>query len=156
MWLVRFDSSFVTVITDLVSQIFLCQVICLFIQWRLRLTVVLIHSIKKRIKSRVCLDIHCSIALWIIYYIMHGVRKSKTVLDSGFQELDSPADSLSVELRFQISIFSGIPDSLSWGFSGFQSPEFRIPLAKAKYGQLITSEKRSIFFTCTNCVSPVC
>ena len=48
-----------------------------------------------------------------MYYIMHGVRKSKTVLDSGFQELDSPADSLSVELRFQISLFSGIPDSLS-------------------------------------------
>ena len=52
-----------------------------------------------------------------MYYIMHGVLKSKTVLDSGFQALDSPADSLSMELRFQISIFSGIPDSLSWAFS---------------------------------------
>ena len=46
------------------------------------------------------------------------VRKSKTVLDPGFNAVDSgvqvlDSDFLSVELRFWILIIIGIPDSLS-------------------------------------------
>ena len=59
------------------------------------------------------------------------VRKSKTVLDSGFHAVDSRFQVLDsslflVELGFWIPIFSGIPDSLSC-IPGSQAKLPRVP-----------------------------
>ena len=53
-------------------------------------------------------------------------KEYKTVLDSGFQEVNP--NSLSVELGFRIPVVGGIPDSLSciW------IPKPRIPVSKNK------------------------
>ena len=72
------------------------------------------------------------------------VRESKTVLDSGFNFVGSGfqvllSTSFSVELRFRISIASGIPDSYSCipdsnardsGLQKQKFPRFRNPHAK--------------------------
>ena len=67
--------------------------------------------------------VHIAAILWLNYSLL--VRKSKTVLDSGFHAMDSGFQAMdsSLQLGLWIPIISGISEPLSWIFPNSKSQD---------------------------------